>query len=124
MSLQKRNNQKLAPRYFGPYKITSKVGEVAYQLELPENTKIHNVFHVSCLKKKIGEKIVPQSNIPELDEEGKMTLEPEGILQSRTRSLRSRQIKEHLIKWKNLDIEDSTWENDEWLKQFPNLPVL
>jgi hypothetical protein len=43
---------KLAPRFVGPYKIVSRRGEVAYQLELPPNmASIHDVFHVSQLKK-------------------------------------------------------------------------
>ena len=53
-SVKKKGAEKLKPRYYGPYRITRKVGQVAYELELPEGSKIHNVFHVSCLKKVIG----------------------------------------------------------------------
>jgi hypothetical protein len=43
---------KLAPRYAGPFKIISRKGEVVYQLEvLPQLSDVHNVFHVSLLKK-------------------------------------------------------------------------
>jgi hypothetical protein len=43
---------KLAPRFIGPFKITEKRGEVAYQLELPPQfSDVHNVFHVSQLMK-------------------------------------------------------------------------
>jgi hypothetical protein len=43
---------KLAPRYVGPFKIVDHKGEVAYQLELPpQSSDVHNVFHVSQLKK-------------------------------------------------------------------------
>ena len=43
---------KLAPRFIGPFPIMSRVGTVAYQLELPpELSEIHNVFHVSQLRR-------------------------------------------------------------------------
>jgi hypothetical protein len=43
---------KLAPRYVGPFKIIDCKGEVAYQLELPPQlSEVHDVFHVSQLKK-------------------------------------------------------------------------
>jgi hypothetical protein len=43
---------KLAPRYIGPFPILERCGEVAYKLQLPESlTAVHNVFHVSQLKK-------------------------------------------------------------------------
>jgi hypothetical protein len=41
---------KLAYKFSGPYKILDRVGQVSYRLELPEGTKVHNVFHVSQLK--------------------------------------------------------------------------
>jgi len=47
----------------------------------------------------------------ELEEEGKIILEPEAIMETRTRQLRNRSILEYLIKWKNLPAEDSTWED-------------
>ena len=42
---------KLAPRYCGPFEILSRIGKVAYQLALPPNLKVHNVFHIFVLKK-------------------------------------------------------------------------
>ena len=44
------NYKKLAPKYCGPFEILAKVGSVAYQLALPRNIKVHNVFHISILK--------------------------------------------------------------------------
>lgn len=46
-----RANLTLAPRFYGPYSIVERVGPVAYMLALPPNSCIHNVFHVSLLRK-------------------------------------------------------------------------
>jgi hypothetical protein len=44
---------KLAPRYIGPFLIPEKCGTVAYKLELPPSlTGVHDIFHVSQLKKR------------------------------------------------------------------------
>ena len=49
-SLRLGNYSKLAPKYCGPFDILPKLGSVVYQLALPPNMKVHNVFHVSILK--------------------------------------------------------------------------
>jgi hypothetical protein len=50
--------EKMKPQFYGPYKISRRVGEVAYELELPEGCKIHNHFYVSCLKKEMGHVVI------------------------------------------------------------------
>src|SRR5687767_15435423 len=57
---------KLSPRYFGPYKILRRVGRVAYELDLPNDlAMVHPVFHVSMLRKFIGDEntIVPLQDL-------------------------------------------------------------
>ena len=47
------NYAKLAPRFCGPFEILARIGPVEYQLALTANLRIHNVFHISLLKKYI-----------------------------------------------------------------------
>lgn len=82
-SVAARINAKLAARYFGPYQIIERIGAVAYKLKLPVASKVHPVFHVSLLKKAVGnydaEEELPEDMIGEDSEE----FEPETVLASR-----------------------------------------
>jgi len=57
---------------------------MAYKLELPASSRVHPIFHVSCLKKVIGDKILVQTILSELDEEGQIIVEPEEVTETRT----------------------------------------
>ena len=50
------------------------MGQVAYELDFPIESKVHNIFHVSHLKKVLGHHIVPSTMLPPLDDEGKLVL--------------------------------------------------
>ena len=58
-----------------------------------------------------------------MDEEGQLATSPEEILQVRERKLCNRVIREYLVKWKDLPMEDATWESEQVL-QFPGLKLL
>jgi len=92
---------------------------MACKLELPDSSRVHPVFHVSCLKKVTGENLPVHKILPELDEEGKIILEPEAVMETRTRRLRNRSILEYLIKWKNLSTKYSTWEDENFILKHP-----
>ena len=54
-SLRLGKHKKLAYRYCGPFKVTKRIGEQAYELELPSHLHVHNIFHVSLLKQYIAD---------------------------------------------------------------------
>ncbi|KAL8099696.1 hypothetical protein AgCh_032095 [Apium graveolens] len=103
-SLGKRSNHKLAPKFFGQFKILQRIGEVAYKLELPEHNKIHDVFHISLLKEFKG---VPPASVPTLPllKDGKITPQPESVIRSRL----NRGVVELLVAWAGLPLAESTW---------------
>ncbi|KAL5856684.1 hypothetical protein ACOSQ3_004142 [Xanthoceras sorbifolium] len=83
-----RSSWKLSPRYFGPYKILEKIGPV------------HNVFHVSLLKKFVGTSIPLQTELPPVAADSTLLSQPERILDSRTiQKGHYRPREEILVKW-------------------------
>ena len=54
---------KLSKRFYGPYRVLKKIGVSAYQLQLPKHSRIHNVFHISCLKPAQGS-VFPTLELP------------------------------------------------------------
>ena len=62
-----------------------------------------------------------QTILPEIDEEGKIRLEPEVVTETRICQLRNRLISKYLIKWKNLPAEYSTWEDENFIQKRPKL---
>jgi hypothetical protein len=85
---------KLFPRYIGQFWVFRQVGEMAYQLKLPDNlVEVHNVFHVSQLKKYL---CIPEKRLPmeELSVQGDLTYTeyPIKILDTLTRVARSKVI--------------------------------
>ncbi|KAH6799229.1 hypothetical protein C2S51_035713 [Perilla frutescens var. frutescens] len=82
-SVQLRKNLKLSSKFFGPYTILERIDPVVYKLELPEGSRVHVVFHVFLLKKKLGENTVTLPTLPEATEDELFHLYPGTMLGSR-----------------------------------------
>ena len=120
-SVSKRLNEKLAPRYFGPFEVLEKIGAVAYRLKLPETASIHPVFHVSQLKKVVGDQVVETDFPQELSSDMEMMVQPQEVLGVREGKSNSKEDREVLIRWKNLPGYESTWEPIQLIRnQFPD----
>ncbi|KAA8522099.1 hypothetical protein F0562_012587 [Nyssa sinensis] len=116
-SIAMRKNLKLSPKYYGPFQIAKKIGAVAYKLDLPKDSRIHPIFHVSLLKKKIGENLLVQSMLPIVrSEDGILVSKPQAVLDRRVRKKKD----EVLIHWQGLSPAEATWEDLVTMKQqFP-----
>ncbi|XP_049388706.1 uncharacterized protein LOC125853079 [Solanum stenotomum] len=116
--------EKLSPRYIEPYKIIRRVGQVAYELELPQElSSVYPVFHVSMLRKCIGD---PSHITPTEDVQvtGDLTYEevPIAILDRQVRKLRNKEVASVKVLWRNQQVEEVTWEAEEATKlKYPHL---
>ncbi len=106
-----RPSHKLDFRCFGPFKISQKLSDTAYRLDLPDGWSIHNVFHVSCLVPARNDTILGRRQVPPLPiiVEGSEEVEIERILKER----RSRGgVAEFLVKWKGYDESENEWKKE------------
>ncbi|KAL0549668.1 hypothetical protein IC582_014155 [Cucumis melo] len=118
-SVAKKRCEKLSPRYFGPYTVLGRVGEVAYLLDLPETAKIHPVFHVSQLKKAVGDKHQVYPDIAMINDQMELVMEPENVTQLRWN--KAERDWEYLVQWKDQPSHEATWESYAKLRhQIPN----
>ncbi|XP_075499278.1 uncharacterized protein LOC142537666 [Primulina tabacum] len=110
---------KLSRRYIGPFEILDRIGERAYRLTLPPNlNKVHNVFHVSMLRKYLSNPSHVQKYEP-LDLMPNLTYEeiPIQILDRKVKVLRNKEIGLVKVLCRNHLIEEANWETEEKMKQ-------
>ncbi|XP_040945820.1 uncharacterized protein, partial [Gossypium hirsutum] len=114
---------KLSPRFIGPYEIVERIGPVAYRLALPpELQKIHDVFHVSMLRRYRSD---PSHVIPTEDIELRSDLtyeeEPVQILAREVKELRNKRVPLVKVLWRSHSVEEATWEPEETMRaQYPH----
>ncbi|WMV54915.1 hypothetical protein MTR67_048300 [Solanum verrucosum] len=108
----------------GPYRILKRVSNVAYELELPvELAVVHPVFHISLLKKCVGDPtlILPLESVVAKDS---LTYEevPVAILNRQVRRLRNKEVVSVKVLWRSQSIEGATWEAEAAMKaKYPHL---
>jgi hypothetical protein len=110
---------KLGPKFYGPYQILQRIGEVAYKLQLPANARIHDVFHVALLKKFQGEP--PSAPIPlSAVLHGKVLLVPAKVVKARL----NRGVWKLLVQWLGRALADATWEQcSEFKRRYPEIQL-
>ncbi|KAL6191560.1 hypothetical protein ACLB2K_037950 [Fragaria x ananassa] len=115
---------KLSPRYIGPYEIIERVGSLAYRLVLPpELSRIHNVFHVSMLRKYIADPShVLVEQLISLQKDLSYEEEPVQILDRKEQVLRNKTIPLVKVLWRSHQVEEATWESEEQMRQHSNMP--
>jgi hypothetical protein len=119
-SVVNRPFPKLSYKFFGPYSVLERIGKVAYRLELPPTSQIHNVFHVSQLKEYRADYTPVFSELPAFPTLDTIAAEPEAILDRRMMKKGNAPMIQVLIKWKTLPDEEATWEDwDVLTTRFP-----
>ncbi|KAL7113985.1 hypothetical protein ACP275_04G093400 [Erythranthe tilingii] len=122
LSLRKSRVWKLAPKFCGPFMVLKKIGEVAYELQLPRDAKVHPIFHVSQLKRKVGKTDSVVENIPALDDKNQFLLIPEKVIERRLAKKNNAAVTQWLVQWAHLPVEEASWEDaEEMMVKFPNL---
>ena len=123
-SVQGRGNQKLAQKYYGPFRVVDCIGKVAYKLQLPADAKIHDVFHVSQLKSFHGE--LPVSvTLPDWSfKDSNAVMSPLTILETRMVKVRNAAQVQYLVQWKDQPTTEATWVvAEEFVQHFSEFPV-
>lgn len=121
-SLKPHHVHKLLPKFYGPFKVLDCIGKAAYQLELPPEAKIHNVFHVSQLKLCSNPSNATVFNLPPTNTViPDSTLYPEAIIDRKMVKRGSIAATKVLVKWKDLPASQATWEFYlDFLKKYPH----
>jgi hypothetical protein len=113
---------KLAPRYIGPFLVFEQCGPVAYRLQLPETlSAVHNVFHVSQLKKclRVPDRTVEVTDVV-LEPDLAYSEHPIRVLDQKDRVTWRKTLKFYKIQWNQHSEDEATWETQDFLnKNFP-----
>lgn len=123
-SVANRPCLKVAYKYHGPFPILERIGQVAYRLQLPPSSLIHNVFHVSQLKPFTPDYTAESTDLPVPLELDALEVVPEEILERRLSKKGNAALLQVRVRWSSLPATTTTWEDYEVLRQrFPSAPA-
>jgi hypothetical protein len=103
-SLDIKGHGKLEPKFFGQFQVTEKIGDVAYMLQLPTGARLHDVFHVSFLKKFHGEAPATPGTLPPIHHDCACPT-PTTVMRRRL----ARGQPKLLVQWVGLLTADASW---------------
>jgi len=75
-----RSFLKITPRFYGLYEVSARVGPLAYKLEFPIGSQIHDVFHISLPKPKLESVTPVSSTLPSMSDNSTVMPQPKFIL--------------------------------------------
>ena len=122
-SLNMGNCSKLAAKFCGPFEILERIGLVAYMLAFPASMTVHNVFHISLLKKYIPDvNHVIDWNMIQVEQEGTIQVHPVCILDWKIKQLWNQSIGLVKVQWTWYGPENATWEHEDAMwEEYPHL---
>jgi hypothetical protein len=122
-SLKLGNCSKLVACFCGLFQILERIGHLAYMLSLPTSMTIHNVFHVSLLKKYIHDaNNVIDWNVIQVDQEGAFQVHLVHILDQKIKQLWNRAIELVKVQWTWYNPENATWEDEDDMRvEYPHI---
>ena len=109
---------KLSPRFIGPFEILEMIDTVKYWLALlPSMTGVHEVFHVSMLRKHTPDPahVVDWGQV-EVDTDGTFEEGPVYIVGSRYQVLRRKTVRLVRVLWRHYGMEEFTWEREDTMR--------
>jgi hypothetical protein len=116
--------RKLAYKFYGPFTVEQKIGNLAYKLALPPEARIHPVFHVSQLKPFTPNYTPVFSDLPRPPDLTTVNLRPSAILDRRMRKKGNDSVVQIKVQWGNLSPESATWEDYDVLRlRFPEATI-
>jgi hypothetical protein len=115
---------KLAYKFYGPFKVVQRIGAVSYKLALPEDSRIHPVFHISQLKPFTPDYTPVFDQLPRPPYLSASSLIPVAILDRRIVKKGHQSLVQLKIQWQSLSPDDATWEDYQVLRRtFPGAAI-